>query len=376
MPIEIVKGDDAWRNVRSNKEARWPGLMGKERIYPIASTNLNPSFSLTKKDSFFCIGSCFAREIESTLMGLGFEVLSSVEDVENASISNKYNLPTILNELQWALEPEQSFTDDLLYNLPNNLCQDYHSVGGEITGDRDYILKIHQSILKSFQRIMQADVVVLTLGLSEVWFDKKLGCYLNKAPSRSLIKLNPERFELHTLNYKESYDYLINIHQLLTKYIKHDFKMLITVSPIPLQLTFRQQDVLAANTYSKAVLRTVVEEFVVSHNPVDYFPSFELVTLSYPQVVWGQKDYRHVDSLFVDYIMSVVIENYFEPITAKNLIGKKTQITKSYIYLKHGFTSEAQTSIQKSKQSTVSKKMMTWYFKSLAFLKLDSKKNA
>ncbi|BCN92764.1 hypothetical protein THMIRHAM_05490 [Thiomicrorhabdus immobilis] len=373
MPLEIIKGEQAWQNVRHNKEARWPGLSGKERLYPVTSVGLKPSFKLKKSDSFFCIGSCFAREIEKTLFSLGFDVLSEVEQVENSSLSNKYNLPTILNELQWALEPDQSFSADLLFKLPNEITEDCHLAGSAVTGDVDYIAELHRSIQSSFKQIKNADVVVLTLGLSEVWFDRQLGIYLNKAPSRSLIKLNADRFELHTLNFKESYEYLINIYELLKKHLKPDFKILVTVSPVPLQLTFRELDVIPANTYSKSVLRTVVEEFVVAQSNVDYFPSYELVTLSYPQVVWGQKDYRHVDSLFVDYIMSVVIENYFDDVSTKS-IGKTSEIAKSYLCFKNGFSSEAQSMITNSKQSVARKKLMSLYFKFLTILKMDSQK--
>ena len=70
------------------------------------------------------------------------------------------------------------------------------------------------------------------------------------------------------------------IHALLSAHCLPDFKMLATVSPVPLQATFRPEDVMTANAYSKAVQRAALEAFVLRHNNVDYFPSFETVTLT------------------------------------------------------------------------------------------------
>jgi tetratricopeptide (TPR) repeat protein len=49
---------------------------------------------------------------------------------------------------------------------------------------------------------------------------------------------------------------------------------------VPLHATFTTSDVAVANTYSKSVLRSVVEVLVAERANVEYFPSYESVTLT------------------------------------------------------------------------------------------------
>jgi len=72
--------------------------------------------------------------------------------------------------------------------------------------------------------------------------------------------------------------------------------MLVTVSPVPLLSTFRDVDVLVANTYSKSVQRAAIDEFIADADGVDYFPSYEFVMLSNPTIAWSRGDYRHVNA--------------------------------------------------------------------------------
>jgi hypothetical protein len=62
-----------------------------------------------------------------------------------------------------------------------------------------------------------------------------------------------------------------------------DCKILVTVSPVNLWATFRQDiDVISASCNSKATLRAVADEFAVRHENVFYFPAFEMATIYQP----------------------------------------------------------------------------------------------
>lgn len=63
-------------------------------------------------------------------------------------------------------------------------------------------------------------------------------------------------------------------------------RIVLTVSPVPLSRTFTGQDVAVANCYSKSVLRAAAEAVVQQYDFVDYFPSYESVTLSDPRLAW------------------------------------------------------------------------------------------
>lgn len=70
-----------------------------------------------------------------------------------------------------------------------------------------------------------------------------------------------------------------------------------TVSPVPLYLTFSGEDIIVANTYSKSVLRAVCNAVENSRKRVDYFPSYEAVTLSTRFIL--EKDRRYVKNFFI-----------------------------------------------------------------------------
>jgi hypothetical protein len=81
-----------------------------------------------------------------------------------------------------------------------------------------------------------------------------------------------------------------------------------TVSPYPLNATFVDRDVLIS-TVLKACLRAAVEQIQWEYERVDYFPSFEMVNLSDPAVVW-ESDRRHVKQAFVNTIMDEFSKRY------------------------------------------------------------------
>lgn len=212
--------------------------------------------------------------------------------------------------------------------------QDYQLKGRSYTDEPEAAKQFREAFNEAFKKIQQADVVILTLGLSEVWFDKQTQLYLNAAVPVELYQRYPNRFEVHVFDYKQTLFYLNGIYQLLDSYLKPGFRLLVTVSPIPLSFTFRSQDILTANAYSKAVLRAAVEEFLVDKENVNYFASYELVSLSNPNLVWSETDLRHVDSVFVDYIMANVMQHFSDDTLAEQtctLAKAKALYNKSFI---------------------------------------------
>jgi hypothetical protein len=164
--------------------------------------------------------------------------------------------------------------------------------------------------LDSMRAVAEADVVIVTLGYVECWFDRKLGLYLNVTPPAQAIRAEPERFEFRVLSYGDVLEGLEALHALLLRHRTKPLRMLVTVSPVPLLATFREMDVLVANAYSKAVQRAAIEEFVTGREGVDYFPSYEFVTLSSPEVAFGRHDYRHVNQDVINRIMDTVLRAY------------------------------------------------------------------
>ncbi|WP_299204677.1 GSCFA domain-containing protein [uncultured Amphritea sp.] len=348
MAIEIISSEEAWAKENlKNKTRRWPLRHNPERLYPIATPVAEPSFKIGADEKIFCIGSCFANEISQALHRLDYNVLSIFHELSETddslitddSVFHKYNVASIYNELAWSLDPEIKYDHDkVMVNLSEDCVQDYQLSGKDRSYSRESAELFRNAFNASFSKIKEADVVVLTLGVSEVWYDKASQLYLNVAVPKSLTELYPDRFELHVFDYETTSFYVKAIYKLLESYLKSDFRLLITVSPIPLIYTFRKQDVFVSNSYSKAVLRVVVEELVKEKVNVNYFPSYEFVTLSNPTPVWSEKDFRHVDASFVDYIIGHVMAQFTDSTAA---VHRKNKVLKVKSLYYGGFVKEA-----------------------------------
>lgn len=289
MPLLVLSGDEAMVNVKANPASSWPqrGELGN-RLEPLARPGFNPSFRFSAGERIFTIGSCFARNIEKVLEAQGFAI--PTRDVIRAdpefgkighNILNNYGAPAILNEIRWALDPTHTFLEEqAFFEIYEGKWVDVHLNHALKPAEIDVVRARRRAILKAYQSLRECRVVIITLGLAECWYDNDTGVYLNTAPRRSMIRANPARFALHVLSHDEVLTAMRETMALIHAYGHPDVRVILTVSPVPLGATFRTEDVMVANAYSKAVLRTVAEAITLTHDFVDYYPSYESVTLS------------------------------------------------------------------------------------------------
>ncbi len=314
MPIEVISGRDAFASI--NKFSRWPhpGKDG-DRYLPHPTVNHKAGFAISPEDKLFTIGSCFARNVERALVALGLPVLSSIVDgtEPGENITNKYTTSSIVHDLRVAFDGADPYAtiNDINENSAINLT--FGGMGASKANSRADIETQTDLYYETLRRLRETDVVVLTLGLVETWFDTKFGIYINLAPPPRLAKANPDRFQLHVLSYDDIRSDVLEILSTLRRECRPGVRFLVTVSPVPLAATFRNQDVLQANAYSKAVQRAAIETIVLENDDVTYFPSFEMVTLSAPEHAWVDDDYRHVRPDTVDRIMRFVVSQYVSP---------------------------------------------------------------
>jgi hypothetical protein len=318
-PIEKKSAAIAMAESTKNDLRKYPAPdKDGDRLYPLARPEGKPSFEMGSDDTIFAIGSCFARSIERTMIKDGRTVLSRDFDLGeigegitySSNFFNKYSIHSINNELKWALERDTFPGADLLFQIGQDEYADFQLGHPRLNHPLEDILTFRTAYLDGMARVADADVVIVTLGYVETWYDNELGIYLNGAPTFRLAATNPNRFEFRVLSYSDVLDGLNELYTLLTKHRKKPMKMLITVSPVPLLSTFRNMDVLIANQYSKSVQRAAIEEFIMDKEGVDYFPSYEFVTLSNPAAAWTPHDYRHVSNAMVKNIMMDVQEKY------------------------------------------------------------------
>jgi hypothetical protein len=264
-----------------------------------------PSFRLDREARIFTIGSCFARNVEEALLGHGFNVLTRQGPFSYAhGYLNRYNTPVMSHEIDLATG-RKHFADASIANMDSDGYADLTAYGH--FDSRDQVVALRRETTDVFRSILSADFVIITAGLSEVWYDKEYDCYTNVAPSRAAL-VYPERYEFRLLSYGDNLQGLRDLVARILE-IRPACKIVMTVSPVPLNATFVDRDVLISNSYSKACLRAAVEEIQWQYPAIDYFPSFEMTNLSSPDVVW-ESDRRHVRQSFVDAIMAEFIKRY------------------------------------------------------------------
>ncbi len=153
--------------------------------------------------------------------------------------------------------------------------------------------------------------MIFTLGLIEAWIDKENGrswqsFYGNALTSKSYKDLA----ELKVLSYEECLESVRKCIDLVSSYGEKK-NIIVTVSPIPLEYTFRDVDIIVANRYSKSVLRTVAEQVTLENEFVHYFPSMEIVTdcVGWPNAY--KEDKRHINvDVFTEKIAPLFMDNF------------------------------------------------------------------
>jgi tetratricopeptide (TPR) repeat protein len=298
----------------------------KERLLPHAWPKVEPSFQLAKGDRVFTIGSCFARNIEDHLQRLGFGIPTldySVPHHERAyNRPNhgliKYTPADILQEIAWA---EQIFSRDGNPVLTDFEAFAYPDEKGKV---RDLGIATpwgvaravscarfeqrRQEIYAVWEQAFKAHCVVITLGFIESWFDKSTELYIVHPPKFIKQPDKLSRFEFRTLGYQDCLEMILDSLKLIRQH-NPNIKVLITTSPVPMSHSYSVNDVLIANSHSKATLRAVCGE-LENEEGVDYFPSYESVTLTHDWNIWGS-DRRHISDAFVGKIVGQLTSSYF-----------------------------------------------------------------
>ncbi len=145
--------------------------------------------------------------------------------------------------------------------------------------------------------LKQSEVIVLTLGLTEVWRSPVSGKYFCQMPRKDGAA------KFHASSFLENYENMkATLNMLFERY--PDKQVILSVSPVPLDSTFREgMDVATANMESKSILRAVAGQICKEYpKNVTYFPSYEMANCL-PIPVY-QDDKRHVLPEFADRVVT------------------------------------------------------------------------
>jgi len=253
-----------------------------------------PAAPFVHRDQYItAFGSCFAAEVTKFLVSEGYRVFGNNLSL-NAHIvrsgEGMVNTAALLQQFEWA------------FNNQAPTSRVWHDKDGHFAGSTDEMKATTRDIFTS------TDVFILTLGLSEVWYDKATGeCFWRAVPKNSY---DPDRHGFRVLDSQENRANLTRAYELIRAH-RRNAEILLTLSPIPLAATFRPISCVTANSVSKASLRLAIDELMrefVDDAKLHYFPSYEIVT-AFLEEPFGD-DLRHLRPEAIEFIMRTFKQYY------------------------------------------------------------------
>lgn len=318
VPLLEISGQHILAARQSRMDVQgWPSRDGgPNRVEPIAKPHFDTPFSLIPGENIFTIGSCFARNVEAKLLDRNFKIpaldIFKRDDFKgiDPSALNNYGVPSIYQELAWALDPDFPFNPDANFSelLPGKFV-DNHLPPGIRPAAREVVEARREAVRQATSRIKECRVIIITLGLTEVWYDKTYNLYLNTHPRLKMLESDPERYALRVLSFDQTIHYLRKIVDTIGRFGRPESQIIVTVSPVPMGSTHRPTDVMIANTYSKSVLRTATEQIVMERDNVHYYPSYESFVLSSRERAY-KYDMVHAEQGLVDLNVGRMVAGY------------------------------------------------------------------
>jgi GSCFA family protein len=257
--------------------------------------HLPPEPTLTLDDQVVAIGSCFAGELRHYFDRAG---LQSKRIWIPESLNNTYAL---LDFLAWCVTGKATGAGFRYDRLPS----------GEIVE-----WKPREPPKSYAKRIASAGALVLTVGVAEVWEDRRTGKVLWHGVPEGVFDAGRHVSRVTTVEENVS-----NLRRtiMLVRRVNATAPIVLTLSPVPLKGTFRGISCLSADAVSKSILRVALDTVIAGRYPnVHYWPSYEIVKWVGAHVSWpayGLEDEksRHVSRRLVGEIVDAFVEAFFVP---------------------------------------------------------------
>lgn len=159
------------------------------------------------------------------------------------------------------------------------------------------------------------DVFIFTLGLTEAWEDVRDGAVFPLAPGVAGGVWDPDTTRFHNFDEVETADDLTAALAFIRER-NPDVRIVLTVSPVPLNATYEPRHVVVSTTWSKAVLRIAAEKARRAFDACCYFPSYEIITAPQVRGRYFAQDGREVLEAGVDHVMRLFFHHFAQGIAA------------------------------------------------------------
>lgn len=263
---------------------------------------------ISKQHSITAFGSCFAYNVSKYLWERGYKVNFGADPADSSLVGTHefrrdlmqvyvINCGAGLNtsfavrqQFEWAYDIRE-FSEDLWYDAEKQLCKPTYD-----------IKRATRDVFDT------TDIFILTLGLAEVWYSKASNEVFWRAIPQN--KFDPERHGFRVSTVQENNENLETIYSII-RAARPEATLIVTLSPVPLNATFRPVSCITANAVSKSILRVAIDEFCRAHqndSRLFYFPSYEIVKEFFSDP-YGD-DNRHVKPEIISEVMATFHRHY------------------------------------------------------------------
>ncbi len=289
----------------------------RHQIYPHGALEAKSPISdprpgmITRATPIGTIGSCFASRLKQWLKDYGYNYVQTETGVGSEPGSARFgivfNTGCLRQEFESALgrfKPAERFWsyDGEWYG--GKLVDAYRQgIAWETEEEARADIEAHERAVR--EAVERAEVFIVTPGLSEVWKSRLDGTTFQGAPSKEVY--NPERHAFALCGVEENLANLEGMYAAMRE-INPAIQLVVTLSPVPLHATFRDQSCVVSDSVSKAILRVAIDAFCRAHPEVVYFPSFEIVKSM--SAAPYEEDNRHIRLEVVERIMTTFLKAY------------------------------------------------------------------
>lgn len=303
-----------WRNE--------PGIADPAAFDPVSDV----PFQISRQDRVVTAGSCFAQHLARHLAEAGFchhqtEPAHPLFDdalarrfgygLFSARYGNLYTTRQLLQLLHRAyglFEPVQSAwprgpAPRVVDPFRPQIQPDGFTSEAELQADR----ATHFAAIR--QAVEEMQVFVFTLGLTEAWEDSRDGAIFPLAPGVAGGDYDPAT--VHFRNFDEveaAADLTAALEFIRAK--NPTVRIVLTVSPVPLNATYEDRHVYLSTTLSKAMLRLAAERVAAWFDACCYFPSYEIITAPHTRGRYFAEDCREVLPAGVEHVMGLFFKHF------------------------------------------------------------------
>jgi hypothetical protein len=298
-----------------------PGSLDPAELDPV----VDASIRIAHQDRVVTAGSCFAQHVARHLVMAGLnhhvtepghpmlppEILARFNyGVFSARYGNLYTtrqLSQLLMRAYGQFEPAEDFWDRPDGRVADPFRPQIQPEG--FVSRAEARLDRGQHFAAVRRAIETMDVFVFTLGLTEAWIDRRDGAVFPLAPGVAAGRYDPELHRFQNFGCAE----VIEDMDRSIAFIREknpSVRILLTVSPVPLNATALERHVLVSTTYSKAVLRVAAEQICANWRDVEYFPSYEIITAPQTRGRYYAADSRSVLEEGVRHVMRIFFHHH------------------------------------------------------------------